>query len=703
MAVAAAMAPLVRRPGPAAGVKTGSAAGSLLLAFGVLGIVGIMLIPLPPFVLDLLITTNIALSLVVLMVTLYATEPLEVSVFPTLLLGMTLFRLALNVASTRLILMKGYAGEVIDAFGVFLVGGNMVIGLVLFAILIVIQFLVITKGAGRVAEVAARFTLDAMPGRQMAIDADLNAGLIDEKEARQRRETISRSADFYGAMDGASKFVRGDAIAAIIITIVNICGGFVIGVFQHKMDIASAAATYTRLTVGDGLVTQIPALIVSTASGILVTRAASATNLGKQLSSQLLLEPRAPLVVAAILAVFGFVPGLPTIPFLALAGVTAAIGFSARKASAAKAAPVVDPVEDEPRRKEEEKERIKEVLQVDPVEVEIGYGLIPMVDAKAAGNLLDRITLLRRQMAQELGIVVPPIRIRDNARLRSREYSVKLKGVRVAGYELAGDFHLAMNPGTATGTLSGIETREPAFGLPAVWIAEAQRPHAESLGYTVVEPVAVIATHLAEVVKSHAHEILSRQDVQSLLDTVKEKNKAVVEELVPSLLSIGGVQRVLTNLLRERVSIRDLPTVLEALADGAAETRDASLLTELARQRLGRSIVKPVLDRDGRLHAAVLSQDVEDALLVSVAAGEGGRAAGLSTDAKERIVGEATRAIEKGLGAGQQPVLLCSAAARPIARWLLESYFPTIPIVSYKELPAGLEVRSVGKVEMARG
>lgn len=694
---AVALAARPRVAVPAAGRDT----GSLLLGLGVLAIVGIMLVPLPPFALDLLITANISLSLVVLMVTLYAAEPLEVSVFPTLLLGLTLFRLALNVASTRLILMRGHAGQVIDAFGTFLVGGNMVIGLVLFAILVVIQFVVITKGAGRVAEVAARFTLDAMPGRQMAIDADLNAGIIDEREARARRESIARAADFYGAMDGASKFVRGDAIAAIVITLVNICGGFVIGVLQHGMTLADAAATYTRLTVGDGLVTQIPALIVSTAAGILVTRAAGATNLGREIGGQLLLDPRAPLVVAGILLLFGLVPGLPTVPFLALASVTAAIGYTARARPPARAA-APERADEEPRRKEEEKERLKEVLQVDPVELEIGYGLIPLVDTKASGNLLDRITLLRRQMAQELGFVVPPIRIRDNARLRSREYAIKLKGVRIAGYELAGDFHLAMNPGTATGRLAGIETREPAFGLPAVWVPEAQRAAAEAAGYTVVEPVAVVATHLAEVIKAHAHEILTRQDVQSLLDGAKEKNKAVVEELVPNLLTVGGVQRVLTNLLRERVSIRDLSTILEALADATPETRDTAVLTELARQRLGRSIVKPYLDAEGRLHAAVLARDVEEALLGSAVGPEGAKEAGLAPEVKERIVAEASRAIEKGLAAGRQPVLLSSGAARPIARRLFEPYFPTIPVLSYREVPPGVEVRSVGKVEMTR-
>jgi flagellar biosynthesis protein FlhA len=645
--------------------------GNLLLALGVIGILGIMLVPLPAFLLDLLLTLDLALSLVILMVTLYAAEPLQLSVFPTILLGMTLFRLALNVASTRLILQKGYAGQVIDAFGGFLVGGNTVIGLVIFAILAIIQFLVITKGSGRVAEVAARFTLDAMPGRQMAIDADLNAGIIDEREARARRDAIARAADFYGAMDGASKFVRGDAIAAIVITLVNILGGFIIGVAQRGMGIAEAASVYTRLTVGDGLVTQIPALLVSTAAGILVTRAATATDLGSEVAGQILLQPRAAVVVAGILLVLGLLPGLPTLPFLALAAVAGFVGVSAR-GRAPEAAAAVAEADDAPRRREDEKERLKEALQVDALEIEIGYGLIPMVDAKAPGNLLDRITLLRRQLAQELGFIVPPVRIRDNAGLRSREYAVKLKGARIAGGELAGEYHLAMNPGTATGTIAGIETREPAFGLPAVWIPESRRASAEAMGYTVVEPVAVVATHLGEIVKSHAHEILSRQDVQALLDAVKERNRAVVEELVPGALGVGAVQRVLAALLRERVSIRDLPTILEALADAAAETRDAGLLAESARQRLGRSIVKPYLDPRGRLHAAVIARDVEEALLAHAVPSVAGKEAGLPLETKDRIVGEVTRAIEKGLASGRQPVVLCSAAARPIARRLLD-------------------------------
>jgi len=669
---------------------------NVVLAAGVLGILVIMLVPLPSFLFDLLITTNIALSLVVLMVTLYVAAPLEFSVFPTLLLGLTLLRLSLNIASTRLILMRGDAGEVINAFGHFVVGGNMVIGLVVFVILVIIQFVVITKGSGRVAEVAARFTLDAMPGRQMAIDADLNAGIIDEKEARRRREEISRAADFYGAMDGASKFVRGDAIASIIITIVNIVGGFIVGVLERGMTIDEAARTYTLLTVGDGLVTQIPALVVSTAAGIIVTRTAGQANLGDSLAGQLLVEPRAPLVVAGVLSLIALVPGMPTLPFMALAAVTGAVGLTARAAAKAPA-PAVEMIEEDPARREQE--QLKDVLQVDPLEVEIGFGLIGLVDAKAAGNLLDRITAIRRQMAREFGFIVPPVRIRDNSQLRSREYSVKIKGVRVDGGELATESLLAMNPGTAKGTLQGIETREPAFGLPAVWIRESQRQLAEALGYTVVEPVAVVATHLTEIIKSHAHEILTRQEVQSLLEGVKEKNKAVVEELVPSLLSLGSVQRVLMNLLRERVSIRDLPTVLEALADGAMQTKDAALLTELVRHRIGRSIVRAHLDAGGRLQALMLAPSVEETLLATLVETESGKEAGLAPEKKQAIVASATRAIEKALSAGKQPVFLCSAIARPVTRRLFDPYFPAIPVISYREIPPGIEVVSLGKVE----
>jgi len=669
---------------------------NVVLAAGVLGILVIMLVPLPSFLFDLLITTNIALSLVVLMVTLYVAAPLEFSVFPTLLLGLTLLRLSLNIASTRLILMRGDAGAVINAFGNFVVGGNMVIGLVVFVILVIIQFVVITKGSGRVAEVAARFTLDAMPGRQMAIDADLNAGIIDEKEARRRREEISRAADFYGAMDGASKFVRGDAIASIIITIVNIVGGFIVGVLERGMSIEEAARTYTLLTVGDGLVTQIPALIVSTAAGIIVTRTAGQANLGDSLAGQLLVEPRAPLVVAGVLSAIALVPGMPTIPFMALAAVTGAVGLSARAAAKAPA-PEVETIEEDPAQREQE--QLKDVLQVDPLEVEIGFGLIQLVDSKTPGNLLDRITAIRRQMAREFGFIVPPVRIRDNSQLRSREYNVKIKGVRIDGGELAPDSLLAMNPGTAKGTLQGIETREPAFGLPAVWIREGQRQLAEALGYTVVEPVAVVATHLAELIKSHAHEILTRQDVQALLDGVKEKNKAVVEELVPSLLSLGSVQRVLMGLLRERVSIRDLPTVLEALADGAMQTKDTSLLTELVRHRIGRSIVRAHLDGAGRLQALMLAPGVEETLLSTLVETESGKEAGLAPEKKQQIVASATRAIEKALTAGKQPVFLCSAIARPVTRRLFDPYFPAIPVISYREIPPGIEVISLGKVE----
>jgi flagellar biosynthesis protein FlhA len=670
---------------------------NVLLAGGVLGVLVIMLVPLPNFLFDLLITANIALSLVVLMVTIYIAAPLEFSVFPTLLLGLTLLRLALGIASTRLILMRGDAGQVIDAFGHFVVGGNMVIGFVVFVILVIIQFVVITKGSGRVAEVAARFTLDAMPGRQMAIDADLNAGIIDEKEARRRREEISRAADFYGAMDGASKFVRGDAIAAIIITVINIVGGFIVGVLERGMSLEEAARTYTLLTVGDGLVTQIPALIVSTAAGIIVTRTAGAANLGDSLAGQLLVEPRAPLVVAGVLFLMGLVPGLPMVPFVALAAVTGAIGLTAR-ATARNVPPPPEPVDEDPARREQE--QLRDVLQVDALEIEIGFGLIPLVDANNPTNLLDRITAIRRQMARELGFIVPPVRIRDNSQLRSREYAVKIKGARVDGGDLAADSILAMNPGTAKGKLAGLETREPAFGLPAVWIRESQRQHAEALGYTVVEPVAVVATHLAEIIKSHAHEILTRQDVQGLLESAKEKHKAVVEELVPSLLTVGTVQRVLMNLLRERVSIRDLPSILEAMADGALATKDPALLTELVRHRIGRSIVRAHLDAGERLQAVMLSPVVEEALLGALVETESGKEAGLAPERKQSIVGSATRSIEKALAAGKQPVFLCSAVARPITRRLLDPYFPTIPVISYKEIPLGIEVSSLGKVEL---
>jgi len=669
--------------------------GSVLLAIGMFLVLAVMMVPVPATLLDLAITFNIAFTMTVLLVTLYTKEPLEFSVFPTLLLVLTLARLALNVASTRLILSQGFAGRVIESFGEFVVAGNPVIGLVIFTILVVIQFVVITKGAGRIAEVGARFTLDAMPGKQMAIDADLNAGLIDEKEARERRLRIAQEADFYGAMDGASKFVRGDAIAGIVITLINIFGGFVIGVAQRGMTFADALDTYTRMTVGDGLVTQIPALVVSVAAGMLVTRAAGDTDLGGELIRQVFLKPNAVLVAAGMLAVLGLVPGLPTVPFLVLALATAGLGWGTlrkRRVEAAAAALPPPSPEDAPRGPAP----VDDLLVVDALEVEIGCGLIPLVDATQGGDLLDRITMIRRQLAAELGFVVPPVHVRDSVHLESNQYRVRVRGVAVGGSEIEHDRLLAMNPGTATGDLRGVRVREPAFGLPAVWIARADREAADRAGFTVVEPSAVVATHLTEVVKAHAPSLLGRQEVKQLLDGVKERAAAVLEELVPGMLTVGGVQKVLAGLLRERVSIRDLVTILETLADHAGSVRDIDRLVDLCRAALGRAICESQKNTDGSLATVTLSPRVE-ALLADALTGSGGDAA-IPPDQGRQLLERLNGLVEKAVAAGRQPVILTSSRIRSAVRRLVEPVLPHVAVLSFAEIATGTPVTTVGTV-----
>ncbi len=674
--------------------------GSVLLAIGMFLILAVMLVPVPTGLLDLALTFNIAFTLIVLLVTLYTREPLEFSVFPTLLLVLTLTRLALNVASTRLILANGYAGRVIESFGEFVVAGNPVIGLVIFTILVVIQFVVITKGAGRIAEVGARFTLDAMPGKQMAIDADLNAGLIDEAEARRRRERISQEADFYGAMDGASKFVRGDAIAGIVITLINILGGFVIGVAQRGMPLADALHTYTRMTVGDGLVTQIPALVVSVAAGMLVTRAAGDTDLGGELVKQVFLKPHAVLVASGMVAVLGLVPGLPTLPFLGLATLTGALGWSTlrrqqaaeTRAAAAGAAGGTIPVEEGPRGPAP----VDDLLVVDALEVEIGYGLIPLVDAAQGGDLLDRITMIRRQVAAELGFVVPPVHVRDSVQLEPNRYRIRVRGVTVGTAEVERDRLLAMNPGTATAELRGLRVREPAFGLPAVWIGRGDRDTADAAGYTVVEPSAVVATHLTEIIKAHASSLLGRQEVKQLLDGVKDRAAAVVEELIPGMLSIGGVQKVLAGLLRERVSVRDLVTILETLADHAGSVRDVDRLVELCRAGLGRAICESHRNTDGTLATVTLSPRTE-AALADALGGHGGDVA-LPPEQGRALVERIHQLVEKAVAAGRQPVILTSSRIRGAVRRMVEPVLPHVAVLSFAEVATGTPVTTVGTV-----
>jgi len=673
----------------------------IIVAAAIIAMLGVMIVPLPTPLLDLLLTFNITFSALVLLTTMYAAKPLDFSVFPSLLLVATLFRLSLNVASTRLILLHAYAGQVINAFGNFVVGGNYVVGFVIFVILVVIQFVVITRGATRIAEVAARFTLDAMPGKQMSIDADLNAGLIDEREARRRREQIQREADFYGAMDGASKFVRGDAIAGLIITAVNILGGFIIGVAQRGMTVSEALHRYTILTIGDGLVSQIPALIISTAAGIIVTRAASESNLGRDMTRQLMSQPRALQLASIMLFALGIVPGLPMVPFFLLGAVVAGIAYSVRKAVPS---PKVQQQKKEAPKEEKVKQvQIEELLLVDPMELEVGYGLIPLVDPKQGGDLVERITHLRHRCAEELGFIVPPVRIRDNISLSPNEYRIKVRGVEVERGEVMVGYLLAMESGVVSDKVAGIQTREPAFGLPAVWISPSQRAQAESAGYTVVEPSAVIATHINEVIKRYADEIISRQDVQKLLDNLKKEYPAVVDEVVPNLLSLGEVQKVLQNLLREGISIRNLVTILETLADYAPVTRDTDLLTEYVRGRLARQIYEQFRAEDGALHVISISPQIENLFAEAREEGINAPLTPIDPEVAEKFFASLKRTVERALALGKQPVLLVSPSIRLGVKRFIERSIPNLPVLSYAELPPTAQVESLGMVTLDEG
>ena len=671
----------------------------VMLALGVVMIVMMMIIPLPPFLLDLLLALNITLSLTIVMISIYNVEPLQFSVFPSLLLVTTLFRLALNVSATRLILLQGYAGEVILAFGSFVVGGNAVVGFIVFIILILIQFIVITKGAERVAEVAARFTLDAMPGKQMAIDADLNAGLINDNEARTRRRNIQREADFYGAMDGASKFVKGDAIAAIVIIVVNILGGFIIGMVQRDMSILQALQTYTLLTVGEGLVNQIPALLVSTATGLVVTRAASENNLGHDIAAQLLAYPRVFFLVAAVLAVLSAVPGLPGVPFLSIAILISGLGYILQKTAKTAQETAVTQQEEKELEEVRKPENIVSLLQVDPIELEIGYSLIPLVDVAQGGNLLDRVVMIRRQCALEMGIVVPTIRIRDNIQLKPNAYVIKIKGIEVAKGELLLDHFLAMNPGTVTEEIPGEETMEPAFGLPALWIHEAYRERAELSGYTVVDPISVLATHLTEVVKGHCDELLGRQDVQTLIDSVKQDHPAVVSELVPAMLSVGDIQKVLVCLLKERVSVRDLVSIMETLADTATFTKDPEVLAEYVRRTLSRNISRQYI-QNNTLTCITLDPQTENQIVSGVQHSDRGSFVNLDPSSMQQFINSLSSEIQKLTATGFHPVLLTSPASRLYVRKLTERIAPNLVILSFAELENQIEVQSVGMVKI---
>ena len=671
----------------------------LVIALMLIGVIAMMIIPLPPFIIDILLTVMICLAIVIMLISMYIDNVLDFSVFPGMLLIITLFRLGLSVATTRLILADGEAGEVIHTFGTFVTKGNMVVGTIIFIILVIIQFVVITKGAGRIAEVAARFTLDAMPGKQMAVDADLNAGIITEAEAKDRRRNIGREADFYGAMDGASKFVRGDAIAGIIITVVNIIGGFVVGMTMHDMTFADSVQTFTILTIGDGLVTQTPALMISTASGIIVARAASKQNLGEEVMAQLTQNVKSLYTGGGFMLVSALIPGMPTVPFLILGAAVVGLGTVVqRKKRAAKTEAKVEEKKAAEKEGETVQDKIESYLQVDQMELEIGYGLISLVDVNQGGDLLERITMLRRQCATEIGIIVPPIRIRDNIQLKANQYVVKIKGIEVGGGDLMTGCFLAMDPGGTSTRIQGIPTVEPAFGLPAIWITQTQKEAADIAGYTVVELPAVIATHLTEIIRNHAGEVLTRQDVKALIDNVKAVNATVVDELVPGMLSVGEVQRVLINLLNEKVSIRDLGSVLEALANAGKVSKSEAYLTEQCRQALSRQICKLYKDGNGVIHVISLEPKLEQMLEASLQTTDRGPRLVIRPELVGRMVGRLTSLVERMMANNMQPVLLCSPGIRYQLRRILEGSFPNLAVLSYSEIANGVNVKAAGTV-----
>lgn len=686
--------------------------GDLWLVVGLFGTILLLILPVAPIILDLLLTVSIGLSLLTLLVILYLRTPAEFTGFPTLLLFITLYRLALNVASTRLILLDGYAGHIIEAFGNFVVRGNYVVGLVVFLILVLINFIVITKGAGRIAEVAARFTLDAMPGKQMAIDAELNAGLINETEARTRRKTVEEEADFYGAMDGASKFVRGDAIAAILITLINIIGGFGVGIVQKGMTMSEALQRFTLLSIGDGLVSQIPALVTSVAAGILITRATAKNSLGHELGRQLLFYPRALSILAGMLTVMAIVPGLPTLPFLTMAIIVGLLSYSLHRHGLPEALTAGAPAATGPGGKAEEgkpaaaatpidpkaSDKLETLLTLDTLQIELGFGLIAMADARKGGDLLERVTGVRRNFAQEMGMLIPPIRLRDNLQLSTNEYRFVLKGNSIAQGQLMPGHWLAMNATNSKATLKGIPTVEPVFQLPATWVTDVERKTAEASGYTVVDAVSVLVTHLSETVRRHCHEILTRQDVQALLDNLKQTNPAVVNELIPAQLTVGQVQRVLQNLLAEGISIRNLAGILEKVSDNAPLTKNPDELSEYARRALGAQITKPFQMDNGGLRAITIDPRLEQQLSQGVRQSPSEIALIVEPRIARHVMETLSKVIQQMLSAGHPPVILCAPHLRLAFRRFFENTFSDLAVLSYAEVPARVQVQNAAVI-----
>ncbi len=663
----------------------------------VLAVILAFIIPLPGFFIDILLAINIMISVIILLNTVYMKEALQMSIFPSLLVITTMFRLALNVSTTRLIIGQGVAGDVIAGFGRFVGGNDLVVGFIIFIVITLVNFLVITRGAERVAEVAARFTLDAMPGKQMAIDADLNSGLINESEAKERRKKVQREADFYGAMDGASKFVKSDAIMGIIITVLNIIGGLIMGMVSRGESLQDALSTYTILTIGDGLVSQIPALMISVATSFIVTRAASESDMSSDFIKQIFSNPKVLYLAAGLSVILSLF--LPTIPFLLLAAVLVFIGYTLSKQQIADQKQQENIVEETEVEEIRKPENVVTLLQIDPIELEFGYGVIPLADVNQGGDLLDRVVMIRRQLALELGMIVPIIRLRDNIQLAPNEYQIKIKGVEVARGELILDNYMAMNPGLVEEEIDGIKTTEPAFGLPAIWITEQQRDRAEMLGYTVVDSPSIIATHLTEIVKKHAHELTGRQEVQVLLDNVKQNYPVIIEELIPKLMTVGEVQKVLANLLKEGVSIRDMVTILETLADYAPVTHDPDMLTEYVRQALGRAISKKFFT-DRRSSVITLDPKLEQLMLDSLQKTETGTYLSLDPSTTNTILGSLSRQIQKLVQLGQQPIVLASPVVRLYFKKLADQSIPGLVVLSYNELDPELEIQSIGVVSI---
>lgn len=667
----------------------------ILVAFGVMGIILMIIIPLPPFLLDILLVVNITLSVLILLMTLFSTNVLQLTIFPTLLLITTLFRLGLNISSTRLILGQGYAGNIIESFGSFVVGGNYVLGVIIFLIIIIIQFLVITNGSGRVSEVSARFTLDAMPGKQMSIDAELNAGVIDEKTAKKKRRELQQEADFYGSMDGASKFVKGDAIAGIIITAINIIAGIIIGMLMLGMDIGTAVQTFVRLTIGDGLVSQIPALLISTAAGIIVTRADTDENIASLAGQQLTAIPKAIMVTGVVLIVLGIMPGLPKLSFFALGGGCILIGRTLQKGEDEKREEIANedlPVEEVSTLNEVED--VTELLNVEVLEVEIGYGLIPLADDSNGGDLLQRIASIRRQCAIDMGIIVQPIRIRDNLQLDPNQYCIKIKGNRVATYSLMPTMVLCMDPMGLGLDLEGIKAVEPSFGLEALWITKDKIEEAELKGYTIVDPSTILVTHLLEIVKEKSYELMGREEVKAIMDATKEKNSVIVDELIPDIMTLGEVQKVFQNLLKEKVAIKDRVTILETLADNAINTKDIELLTEYVRMSLNKSICESLVDENNSITVATLSNEVERLIANNLQKSINGTYPAVDPDNTNKIFNSIKTITESVEFCNNRPVILVSPKIRAPFRKLVEMVFPNVAILSLNEIPNNVQIRA---------